>query len=257
VCTLTILYKALRGYPIVALHNRYVRAGTVELAPRTIDASQRTYCPVDVASGGTWIGVNGEGLLVAVTNQDSHWVEEPGRSRGLLALDLLEMFSDAVEAKDHLLDPEIRGDYRWGNFVAIDEGSAWHVIWDRETECREIVEGAYAVSNLTPTATMINTERVEELLGNAERRRTRALELAENVVSPIEAAMVAMKGIAGDHDGERSLGSICYHDPSGRYMQSSSTLMAIADDLQDSRIHYCPGNPCEAAFDDYSYILMK
>lgn len=254
-CTLTILYKVLRGYPIVALHNRYVKVGAAELAPRAIDGPQRIFCPVDVASGGTWIGVNENGLLVAVTNQDSHWVEEPGRSRGLLALDLLGMYSDAAEAKEHLMDPGIRGDYRWGNFVAMDGGSAWHVVWDRETECREIGGGVYAVSNLTPTAGMDRTERVEELLGNAERRKTRALELAENVVDPIDAAIEAMKGIAEDHGGEKGLGSICYHDPSGRYMQSSSTLMAIADELSDSRILYCPGNPCREAFRDYTHIF--
>ena len=256
-CTLTILYKALRGYPIVALHNRYVKVGAVELTPRTIEASRRIYYPVDVASGGTWIGVNEDGLLVAVTNQDSHRIEEPGRSRGLLALDLLGMYSDAAEAKEHLMEPGIRGDYRWGNFVAMDGGSAWHVVWDRETECREIGEGAYAVSNLTPTAGMDRTERVEELLGNAERRRSRALELAENVVGPIDAAIEAMKGIAGDHGGEKGLGSICYHDPSGRYMQSSSTLMAITDELTNSLIHYCPGNPCQEDFRDYSYVIER
>jgi phosphopantothenoylcysteine decarboxylase/phosphopantothenate--cysteine ligase len=36
---------------------------------------------------------------------------------------------------------------------------------------------------------------------------------------------------------------------------SSSTIMAVSDNLKDSKILYCSGNPCEHQFIDYSRLL--
>ncbi len=36
---------------------------------------------------------------------------------------------------------------------------------------------------------------------------------------------------------------------------TSSTIIAISDSIEDSRILYCSGNPCERPFVDYSYIV--
>ena len=88
-CTLILLYRLLDFYPVVALHSRYVKRGTREHPPRRTELNRDIYSPIDDASRGTWIGLNDAGLLTAVTDQDTAWVENPERSQGTLVFDIL------------------------------------------------------------------------------------------------------------------------------------------------------------------------
>jgi len=172
VCTLILLYGLLEDYPVVALHNRYLGKDTLEQTPRRLNGG--TVAPLDVASGGTWIGVNDSGLLLAITNQETQWLPEPGRSRGLLALDMLKECETAEEAKERLIDPGIRGLYRTGNFTVLDGQTAWHVVWDRETHIYPIDEGVYALSTITVVPGMAWSDRARSIWIDAEKRRARA-----------------------------------------------------------------------------------
>src|SRR5437763_506886 len=98
-CLLAMLYRAVDGAPLLVAANReeaYARGGTppaLWAEPRAVVAG------VDPQAGGTWLGVNAHGLLVAVTNRRlSHPPERP-RSRGLLVRDLLAA-PDALAAAD-------------------------------------------------------------------------------------------------------------------------------------------------------------
>ena len=146
-CTLILLHRLLNDYPVIALHNRYLGKDTMEQPPRRLNGS--TVAPIDVDLGGTWIGMNDSGLLLAITNQETQRLPAPGRSRGLLALDILKDYETAEEAKEHLLDPSIRGLYRTSNFTVLDSQEAWHVVWDRDTHGYPIRKGVYAVSTIT------------------------------------------------------------------------------------------------------------
>lgn len=257
-CTLTLLNKLVDSYPIVALHSRYVKRGSEELPPRRTELRRHIYSPLDVASGGTWIGMNDAGLLTAVTDQVTAWVPNPERSRGLLVFDVLEGFSDTASAKDYLSRPETRRGYRRGNFVILDQESAWHVVWDRGIVVREIEAGAYALTNLTMLPDIEWTEHVERVWRRVERRRLRVLELAKRLnTSDPEGVLRGLMSVASDHGGEKGTGSICYHDPSGENLQSSSTLIAVASPVPSSRIYYCAGNPCEGEFREYSHIFCR
>jgi len=74
------------------MHNRYLSKDTKEYPPNNLNG---IFCPIDVSSGGTWFGFNENGLLLGITNQETKKLDNPGRSRGLLALDILDKFTDA------------------------------------------------------------------------------------------------------------------------------------------------------------------
>ena len=246
------------SYPVVALHSRYVKRGTREHPPRRTELSRNIYSLIDDASGGSWIGLNDTGLLMAVTDQDTAWVEIPERSRGTLVLDILEEFSDASSAKDYLGRAETRRGHRRGNFVVLDLESAWHIVWDRRTVVRDIGDGAYVVTNLTLLPDIEWTERVEGIWRHMERRRLRALELVGRLnASNIGGVVRSLMDVAADHSGEKGRGSIFYHNPSGDYIQSSSTLIAVSRPVSGSKIYYCAGNPCEGEFREYSHIFRR
>ncbi len=255
-CTLIILFKLIRGYPIVALHARYVRRGSVEYPPRVIRGERLIFAPIDQRSQGTWIGFNDEGLLIAVTDQETGGRGGARRSRGRLILEVLDRFEDAKSAADYLQQDEVRRSYRRANFAVLDREEGWHIIWDERSLRRTLKEGVYAITNLTMLPWVKRTGAIEETWRYARERELRALELARDIdPTDPEGAFNKVLEIARDHGRRRGRGSICYHRPSGEWFQSSATMVAVAERIEDSRIFYCPGNPCEGEFRDYSSLI--
>ena len=247
-CTLILLYKLLDEYPVVALHNRYLGMNTREKPPQSL--GDGVYCPIDIESQGTWIGFNRDGLLLAITNQETQIIDQPNRSRGLLALDVLRECGTAEEAKEYLTNPFIRPLYRPGNFVVADPENAWHVLYDHVTKAWSIPEGPYAIGVVTKYPGIKMSERAEKIEPDSERRRIRAFQLLRGFkASNIDMVLDKMRLVSGDHAYGKTPSSICWHSP--EFRQTSSTIMAIGIDPEASRILYCPGNACEKPFKEY------
>ena len=196
-------------------------------------------------------------MLVAVTNQETEFNEKPLRSRGQLNMDLLKGCESAAEAKGFLTDPDVREDYRRGNFLVADARSAWHIVWDKETFVKSLDRGSHVITTLTVMPRVDWTEYAEKMWVYVEKRKLRAHKLvgwlkAHDVDDLIE----SLKVISSDH-GEEGQSSVCYHDPSGKNVQTSATIIAVGSKIAHSRIHYCPGNPCENNFRDYSGIMKQ
>ena len=234
-----MLYKLLKDYPVVALHNRYLGLDTKEEPPRSW--GDGVYAPYDFASNGTWIGINRDGLLMAITNQETQIIARPGRSRGLLAVDVLRECASSTEARDYLNDGSIRDQYRPGNFVVADSESAYHVLWDAITLTREIKPGPFALGVITRYPGLEITGRAKEVWTSSESRRLRAYRLlAQFQPSGIDDAVSKLMEVSGDHEYGKTTGSICWHSDS--FMQTSSTIMAPG---ANPRVFYCTGNHCE------------
>ena len=247
-CTLIILYKLLNDYPVVALHNRYLGINTKEKPPQSI--GDGIYCPIDIESQGTWMGFNRDGLLLAITNQETQTIDQPNRSRGLLALDILRECGTAEEAKEYLMDPSIRPDYRPGNFIVADPTDAWHILWDNVTKAWSLPQGPYAIGVVTKYPGIKMNEKAEKIGLDSERRRKRAFQLLHGFQpSNIDEVLEKMRLVSGDHAYGKTASSICWHSP--EFRQTSSTIMAIGSDPEDSRVLYCPGNACEKPFKEY------
>ena len=247
-CTFILLHKLLEDYPVVALHNRYLGLNTREEPPRSM--GQGVYCPIDVESQGTWIGFNRDGLLMAITNQETHNVDKPGRSRGLLALDVLRECGSSAEAKDYLMDTSIRHLYRPGNFVVADSENAWHILWDYASMIWEIEPGPYAMGVVTMYPGVQLNERATRVGMDSEKRRIRAMKLL-NGFKPksIDEALMKMKQVSADHEYGKTTASICWH--STEFRQTSSTIIAVGANPSDSRVLYCVGNACMSPFNEY------
>ncbi len=237
-----MLYKLLKDYPVVALHNRYLGLDTREEPPRSW--GDGVYAPYDFSSNGTWIGINRDGLLMAITNQETQTIAKPSRSRGLLAVDVLRECSSSKEAREYLNDGSIRDQYRTGNFILADSDSAYHVLWDAITMTREIKPGPYALGVITRYPGLEITGRASEIWQSSESRRLRAYRLlAQFKPSGIDDAVSKLMEVSGDHEYGKTTGSICWH--SEQFRQTSSTIMAPGP---NPRVLYCTGNHCENDF---------
>lgn len=238
-CTFIMLYKLLQDYPVIALHNRYLGLDTKEEPPRSWGGG--VYAPYDVESKGTWIGINRDGLLMAITNQETQIIAKPGRSRGLLAVDVLRKCSSSTDARDYLNDGNIRDQYRTGNFVVADSDNAYHVLWDAITITREIKPGPYALGVITKYPGLEITGRAREVWPSSESRQLRAYRLLSQFKpSGIDDAISKLMDVSKDHEYGKTVGSICWH--SDKFRQTSSTIMAPG---AHPRALYCAGNHCE------------
>lgn len=243
-CTFIMLYKLLKDYPVIALHNRYLGLKTVEEPPRSW--GNEVYAPYDVESQGTWIGINRDGLLLAITNQETKIIKKPGRSRGLLAVDVLMECASSSEARNYLNDESIRDLYRTGNFIVADSDNAFHVLWDAITITREITPGPYALGVITRYPGLDIVGRAKEVWTSSESRRLRAYRLLSRFKpSGIDDAVSKLMEVSADHEYGKTTGSICWH--SDNFRQTSSTIMAPG---AHPRVLYCVGNHCENEFEE-------
>ncbi|HID09202.1 TPA: hypothetical protein EYP13_03155, partial [Candidatus Micrarchaeota archaeon] len=237
------------------LFNRYARADSLEHPPRAVRGGKyAAFCPIDAASKGTWIGFNERGLFAAVTDQHTGEVGRVRRSRGRLILDLLLHFDRSSDAASYIEREAPRG-YKKGNYVVADGREAFHIVYDGKVFRQAIDPGVYVVTNLTKLPEVKVSGEAREALEMAEMRKVRALQLAAGLESAsLSQALAHLTYIASDHGGAPGRASICYHG-SDDWRMTSSTIIAVAEKLGESRILYCGGNPCSSSFIDYSHVV--
>ena len=116
-CMLAILYKVAKNTPILLAANREENVSRPTQFPKIQSGTPRIVCGTDRVAGGTWLGVNQFGLLVAVTNRARVRPPLEPRSRGLLCRDLLDVRTarDAVESACKELST---GRYAGANYLA-------------------------------------------------------------------------------------------------------------------------------------------
>jgi uncharacterized protein with NRDE domain len=124
-CTVVIARRPNSPWPLLLAANRDELADRACLPPgRHWDDRPDVTGGLDLLGGGSWLGLNDNGVLAAVLNRRGTLGPEPGRrSRGELVLEALE-HADAEIAAEMLisLDPAA---WRPFNLVVADSSTAW------------------------------------------------------------------------------------------------------------------------------------
>src|SRR5207249_10378381 len=91
VCTLAVFRRVFPSHPLVVAANRDEYLARAAVPPTLLrEAPVRAVGGLDLAAGGTWLGLAETGLVVGVLNRRSCAPPDPTRrSRGLLLLTLL------------------------------------------------------------------------------------------------------------------------------------------------------------------------
>ena len=87
-CLLAVQYRLVPESPILVAANREEYIDRPSTVPSIQSGKPRVLCGVDKRAGGTWLGVNQNGLFVGICNRATAMPLFGQRSRGLLALDL-------------------------------------------------------------------------------------------------------------------------------------------------------------------------
>lgn len=150
-CSVILLRRPDATWPLMLAANRDEMAGRPWLPPaRHWPDRPNVVAGLDALAGGSWMGVNDEGLVVAVLNREGTLGPQDGkRSRGELVLDALD-HADAADAALAFAQLDTRA-YRPFNLVIADNRDAVLIVHRGPTprnrpEVVTIPEGVHMVT---------------------------------------------------------------------------------------------------------------
>lgn len=240
-CLLAMLWRMIDDAPLVVAANReeaYARGG---LAPRVQGTGVKFVAGTDPVAGGTWLGVNEHGLLIAITNGSSGDVPVAPRSRGLLARDLLAC-PDVRSASKAAVVAFATKQYAGCNLVLADAERleiAHHADWLR---IHPLPPGLYVLTN-------------GNVNNAADERIDFALQwLSERKLWTVDAAVAALKRLCA-LNGRDGLPPITLRKK-GRGTVSSSVIV-LRTPLSASWWWHSQGAPDETPYQDFSGLLQQ
>jgi uncharacterized protein with NRDE domain len=246
-CIMAVMYRSVLDYPIVIAANRDEYYSRSAVGPRVLQENPMIWGGRDQQAKGSWLGVNAHGLVVGLTNRrlhDEQLHDEDRRSRGLLCLDALRQRcpTDVVT----WLAREAFDRYNPFNLLVMDAESALWIAYDGKPEMFWLEPGLHILAN-------------RNLNDGQSLRVQRARDLIEPVQSqPLHELMLHLEGVCRDHqDNVADRETLCMHRDDTQYGTVSSSILAIAPGLQQSRYLYASGHPCTAAYQDYSFLFTQ
>ena len=220
-CTIALATRYLPGVPVAVGANREERYDRPALEPDYLEHDPLVYGPMDVSAGGTWIALNENGLLVAITNRESG--PDGIRSRGWLVRDLVRLGDVDAAINETRSQVEMRT-YSGFNLVVADRHAAAVMTWD----------GTFGVRSLQPGIHVIVNEGMNDEVGKSATVRSR-LQAAE-----------LQTGDDWEHRCRRVLRDhglgVCRH---GRVGGTRSSSIICVSEMGAVRWLYADGSPCE------------
>jgi uncharacterized protein with NRDE domain len=238
-CTLVFAWQVFPDTPVVAAANRDEAVDRPSSPPEVTGADPRVLAPRDEEAGGTWLGVNEQGVFAAITNRWTDDGREGDRSRGLLVREALER--ESAEAACQWLERELdERTYEPFNLVLADPNAALLVEYTGGVAVRNFDPGVHVVGNTGADGRYAipetRREPAESQASNIDRLRTALQpEPGEDARGWLDRAAEAI----ADHDY-----GVCVHGDG--FGTRSSSLVSIGSD--GVQYHYADGPPCETPY---------
>ena len=234
-CLVVVLYRVIDGAPVLIAANREERFDRSALPPRVFRGPPSYTCGIDQQAGGTWLGINQYGVVIAVTNRDKTGITAAPRSRGLLCLDLLSC-KTARDATKRVAKDLAKGSYAGANYLCIDAEHASVIYGGRDIEVIEMPPGLHLLTN-----------------GNLDDPDDRRQSLAQRFME--SSPLTSVDGFI-----ERTA-RLCAHKGIVVHQSDSGTVcadqIALTDRAEDAVYRHAPGPPDRLDFDDVSSLLHR
>ncbi len=287
-CTLLHRFRADPVYTHILAANRDEAYDRPATPPAVLPGAPRILCARDQRAGGTWLGLNEHGLLVAVANLRTGRPADPAkRSRGQLVLDCLRQ---PTLAAARALAEETAAQHNPFNLILADaksrvvlsfpddprpttndpttppptpprtQGGESAVVVSPPLRLSERGPGGeggsdvllttdYALGSLVITNGLPNDRAIPNV--------AEGLALLDALGDADTDTLVAKLGAACAQHGDPGAGwpAFCVHGERGGTV--SSTMLLLADDPARSQYLYAPGPPCVTAYKDYTHLLRE
>lgn len=237
-CTFILAWQVFADAPVVAAATRDEALDRPSDPPGRYGDDPRIVAPRDRDAGGTWIGVNEFGVLVAVTNRWTDADLAGDRSRGRLVADALTC--DSAAAARTLVDDSVSAHEYDGFYLAIaDAETATVCAWDGTYEETDLDPGVSVLVNVglaaDPDVPTAHESRGREQAENAAAvGEALAPEAGESAAAWLERARTVM----ADHDY-----GVCRHGD--EFGTRSASLIGLGS---NPIYRYADGPPCETSF---------
>jgi uncharacterized protein with NRDE domain len=239
-CLLALLYRVVEDAPVVAAGNReeaYARGGE---PPQVVDGPCRFVAGRDPVAGGTWFGVNHQGVLVAVTNRPKTVLPSQPRSRGLLARDLLGC-PTAAEASQQASRELSSNHYAGCNILCVDAQQAIVLHAGDWLRVRPLPPGLHVLTNRDVND--LHDRRIIHALGW----------LSQHHFGASYQCLAALQELCGQTGNGTP--AICLHGQQGGTV--SSSIVALRSPFHSSTYLHAQGPPDRTAYADYSHLLRQ
>jgi uncharacterized protein with NRDE domain len=243
-CTLILLDRIVPEIPVVVAANRDEFLARPAAPPTWFPgagARPAFVAPQDLEAGGTWMGMNGHGVFVGLTNRPTAAKPAGARSRGLLVLDALAQPRAAAVPVE--LESQQATRYAPFNLLAADGRETWLV---------QRGEGGVQTARELPPGVHVICNRDPEDPGSTKVARIQGLLAGVDPGLTPSALAKALFGVLGAHPaGSNPLENPCVH--TAEYgTRSSSVLLQGA---RERAYWYADGAPCETKYRDFTALL--
>jgi hypothetical protein len=239
-CLLAVFFRAVPDADLVVGANReelYARPGE---PPQFLESPIPSVGGRDRIAGGTWLGVNSRGVVIAVTNRAHAKSPAKPRSRGLLVRDLLACATAGTAVEVAIKELET-GRYAGCNLFCGDSQRAVVIEGAEWLRVRPLPPGLHAIANGD-----INDGSDQRVLYSLDWLGKRDFINSGDCVN-------ALKLLCAQKGGEGPPISL---DKGDRGTVSSS-ILAIRRPLSKSAYWHCQGPPDRTAYVDYSKLLYE
>lgn len=244
-CTLSVNLDADSDYPLVVAANRDEFYHRPSAGPTAICSDPLIVAPRDLEGGGTWFGVNGQGLVAAITNIPNRYAigapasGPPPRSRGQLTLDALRC-QDLAQAANAIRRSVAAETYQYFNLLLASTGTA--IVFSYTDALKEfsLSAGNATILNFTYDPSQSDVDELPSLA-------------AKDTADPdrLGAWMARVRAALARHP------EVCKHGD--EHGTRCSQIVALARRRADGRkpvlpdrFWYADGPPCTTAFVDLS-----
>ena len=235
-----IVYHLVPEAPILIAANREERYDRAIATPSIQSGKPRILASMDQESGGTYLGVNQNGMFVGAIKRRKFSPPYAPRSRGALCRELLRARS-ARQAVDLALEELHTGQYDGVNYIIADGECGWVVHAGNDIDVVELEQGLSIVSN----------RGVNDLQDERANMARRLLTL-QMLDSPVKFLAVASKVFARAPVGPGRPSMVVDGEDGGTV---SSTLISLGKKPRDAIYQYSNGSPDKSKFEDYSPML--
>ncbi len=243
-CLLGVAYKTIPQHPVFLIANREESPLRQSTGPAIIhEPPERSNWlgGNDLQAGGTWLGVNQQHMIVAVTNRQKQQVPQTPRSRGLLCRDLLG-FPNIAAASAHARKQLLTGNYAGCNFLLAAPDAAVSIEAGDEFRITTLPPGIHLMAN-------------SDLNDPLDPRIHRVRRLLESIDSELaEDWIPAAKKICG-LTGEGSEPAICR--TGSDWGTVSSSIILLADGTNQSTYLHAAGPPSSTPYNDFSNMFQQ
>lgn len=239
-CLLLAALDVVVGHPLVCLANRDEYWERESEPPAARGGEPEIVCGLDRRAGGTWLGMNGAGVVAVLTNRRGTY--DPTRpSRGSVCLAALAGRS-AADGAGRALAAAAPGPNPFSLFVADAKGARF-VGYDGPSSparVRDLGPGLHTLTNLEDLDQVAPADVLRAAEGGA-------IELPRGI--GLDEAIARLQRLAQSHAPLASARErTCVHDLAHRRGTVSSAILAIDARGRPARFFYANGAPCTAGF---------